>query len=112
MNNKTDSNQTQLAAACILLSVADADEILENKELEIISDILQEFFTIDKINAGKIFTFDRIYWYADQINVNDIINFIIYKFPILQILYLLLSSPPSPESDLHPIRFIAIASVS
>ena len=32
MNNNTDSNKTQLAAACILLSVADADEILEDQE--------------------------------------------------------------------------------
>ena len=54
MNKQTDSHQTQMAAACILLSVADADEILENKELEIISDILQEFFTIDKINASVL----------------------------------------------------------
>ena len=30
MNNQTDSYQTQIASACILLSVADADEILED----------------------------------------------------------------------------------
>ena len=47
MNNKTDSNQTQLAAACILLFVADADEILEDQELKTICAILQEFFSID-----------------------------------------------------------------
>ena len=51
MNNQTNSHQTQIAAACILLSVADADDILEEKELEIISEILQEFFAIDKDNA-------------------------------------------------------------
>ena len=51
MNNQTNSHQTQVAAACILLSVADADEILEEKELDIISEILQEFFTIDKENV-------------------------------------------------------------
>jgi len=37
MKNTTDSTQTQLAAACILLSVADADEILEEQELITIS---------------------------------------------------------------------------
>ena len=54
MNNLTDSQQTQIAATCILLSVADADEILEDKELEIINEILQEFFTIDNINATSL----------------------------------------------------------
>ncbi len=54
MNNQNDSHQTQLAAACILLSVADADEVLENKELEIISEILQEFFTINKNNTTSL----------------------------------------------------------
>jgi len=48
MNNKSDSNQTQLAATCILLSVADADEILEDQELITIGEILQEFFSIDE----------------------------------------------------------------
>ena len=54
MNNQNDSHQTQLAAACILLSVADADEVLEDKELEIISEILQEFFTINKNIATSL----------------------------------------------------------
>ena len=54
MNNQNDSHQTQLAAACILLSVADADEVLEDKELEIISEILQEFFTINKNNTTSL----------------------------------------------------------
>ena len=54
MNNQNDSHQTQLAAACILLSVADADEVLEDKELEIISEILQEFFTINKNNTASL----------------------------------------------------------
>ena len=41
MNKTTDSTQTQLAAACILLSVADADEILEEQELITIAEILK-----------------------------------------------------------------------
>ena len=45
MNNTKDSTQTQLAAACILLSVADADEILEDQELDTINAILKDFFT-------------------------------------------------------------------
>ena len=54
MKNQNDSYQTQLAAACILLSVADADEVLEDEELEIISEILQEFFTINKNNTATL----------------------------------------------------------
>ena len=54
MNNQTDSHQTQIAATCILLSVADADEILEDEELDIIIEILQEFFTIDKEVAALL----------------------------------------------------------
>ena len=54
MNNKTDSNQIQLAAACILLSVADADEILEDQEIIIIRDILQEFFSIDNSSVKSL----------------------------------------------------------
>ena len=54
MNNQNDSHQTQLAAACILLSVADADEVLEDRELDIISDILQEFFTINKNDTASL----------------------------------------------------------
>ena len=54
MNNTTDSTQTQLAAACILLSVADADEILEDKEIDTINAILQDFFTIDEKAASSL----------------------------------------------------------
>ena len=48
MNIKNDSLQTQLAATCLLLSVAEADEILEEEELHIIGNILQDFFTINE----------------------------------------------------------------
>ena len=48
MNNITDSTKIQLAAACILLSVADADEILEDQELDTINVILQDFFILDE----------------------------------------------------------------
>ena len=54
MNNITDSNQTQLATACLLLSVADADEILEDQEIKTINAILQDFFTIDEKTASSL----------------------------------------------------------
>ena len=62
MNNQIDSHQTQLAATCILLSVADADEILEDKELETISEIIQEFFTIDKDAARVLMDEATLEW--------------------------------------------------
>ena len=34
MDKMNDSNETQLSAACLLLSIAEADEILEQKELD------------------------------------------------------------------------------
>ncbi|SVC20588.1 uncharacterized protein METZ01_LOCUS273442 [marine metagenome] len=48
MNNYTDSHKTQLAATCILLSIADADEVIEDKELVIIHEILYEFFSLEQ----------------------------------------------------------------
>ena len=54
MNNTKDSTQTQLAAACILLSVADADEILEDQELNTINAILQDFFILDDKAASSL----------------------------------------------------------
>ena len=54
MNNTKDSTQTQLAAACILLSVADADEILEDQELDTINIILQDFFILDEKAASSL----------------------------------------------------------
>ena len=54
MNNTKDSTQTQLAAACILLSVADADEILEDQELDTINAILQDFFILDDKAASSL----------------------------------------------------------
>ena len=54
MGNITDSHQTQLSAACLLLSVAHADEILENEELQTIEDILIDFFTITANDCEKL----------------------------------------------------------
>ena len=54
MNNIADSTKTQLAAACILLSVADADEILEDQELDTINAILQDFFILDDKAASSL----------------------------------------------------------
>ena len=54
MNNHTDSIHTQLAAACILLSVANVDEVFDDKELQTISEILRDFFTIDEKESSSL----------------------------------------------------------
>ena len=46
-----DSNQTKLYSTCLLLSVADADEILDKLELNTVKDILQDFFSITENDA-------------------------------------------------------------
>jgi len=54
MNNMNDSHETQLSATCLLLSVAEADEILEKQELDTIQDILKDFFSIEDNDAYKL----------------------------------------------------------
>ena len=54
MNNMNDLHETQLSAACLLLSVAEADEILEKQELDTIHDILKDYFSISDNNANKL----------------------------------------------------------
>ena len=54
MNNMKDSHETQLSATCLLLSVAEADELLETQELDTIHDILKDFFSIADNNAHDL----------------------------------------------------------
>ncbi len=49
-----DSHETQLSATCVLLSVAEADEILEKQELDTIQDILKDFFSITDNDAHEL----------------------------------------------------------
>lgn len=62
MQNHADTYQTQIAATCILLSVADADEILEDRELDIIREILQDFFSIDQNVAQSLINDSTKIW--------------------------------------------------
>ena len=49
-----DSHQTQLAAACLLLSVAEADELFDQQELDTINNILKDFFSIADNEVHKL----------------------------------------------------------
>jgi len=94
MNNTNDSTQTQLAAACILLSVADADEILEDQELKTINVILQDFFALDEKEASCLMEKAKSEWekstglfqFANQLNDDfnhiDKMDFIICVFEV------------------------------
>ena len=94
MNKTNDSTQTQLAAACILLSVADADEILEDQELKTINVILQDFFTLDEKVASSLMERAKSEWekstglfqFANQLNDDfnpiDKMDFIICVFEV------------------------------
>ena len=54
MDNQYDSHKTHLYATCILLSVAEADEILEQNELDTICDIISDFFPLTTNDASKL----------------------------------------------------------
>ena len=54
MNNMHDSHDTQLSAACLLLSVAESDEKLDQQELDTIQDILKDFFSIEDHDAHDL----------------------------------------------------------
>ena len=53
MDKIHDSHQTHLAAACLLLSIAEADEILQQNELNTICDILKDFFSLTNNESSK-----------------------------------------------------------
>ena len=54
MNNTGDSNETILAATCLLLSIANADDVIDDKEINIINEILKDFFNISDKDSEKI----------------------------------------------------------
>ena len=78
MNNITDSTKTQLAAACILLSVADADEILEDQELDTINIILQDFFILDEKAASSLMEKAQSEWNKST----GLFQYLILGFPL------------------------------
>ena len=49
-----DSKEIILASTCLLLSIADVDDNIDDKELSIIDEIIQDFFDIEKDNTQEI----------------------------------------------------------
>jgi uncharacterized tellurite resistance protein B-like protein len=54
MDKINDSHQTHLAAACLLLSIAEADETLQQNELDTICDILNDFFALKANESSEL----------------------------------------------------------
>ena len=54
MDNKHNFHKTHLYATCILLSVAEADEILEKNELDTICEIISDFFSLSTNDVSKL----------------------------------------------------------
>lgn len=50
----TDSYEIQLSSTCLMMSVAMADEILEDGELNAINEILTDFFSITSEEATEL----------------------------------------------------------
>ena len=46
MNKINDSEEIILASTCLLLSIARADDFVDEEEAKIINEILQDFFDI------------------------------------------------------------------
>ena len=53
MENK-EHNNIKNAAAILLLSIANADNIIEKSEIKIIKEIIQDFFSIDNYQSYSI----------------------------------------------------------
>ena len=49
-----DTKEIVLASTCLLLSIANADDNIDNTEITIIDEIIQDFFDIDKNNTKEI----------------------------------------------------------
>tara|TARA_Y100000590_G_scaffold449192_1_gene586940 strand:+ start:410 stop:802 length:393 start_codon:yes stop_codon:yes gene_type:complete len=43
-----------ISACCLLLSIANADEILDNKEIDNVKEIIIDFFNVEKSNIDNI----------------------------------------------------------
>ena len=56
MNKLNDSKEIILASTCLLLSIAHADENIEETESQIIDEILQDFFSINQNQAKEMMT--------------------------------------------------------
>ena len=55
MTNTKDTIKTINAATSLLISIAYADEVLDNREISVIKEIISEFFEIEPKVAEKVY---------------------------------------------------------
>ena len=113
MTKEKDKKNTIKSAACLLLSIAHADEILIDKEIKIIKEILIDFFEISNDDAEEIyieanqnlskstdlFSYGKIL--NDQFSYQDKIDFVGCIFEVAFI-----------DGDLHYIEQHTIKSIA
>ena len=49
-----DSKEIVLASTCLLLSIANADDNIDDTEVAIIDEIIQDFFDLDKDQTQEV----------------------------------------------------------
>ena len=49
-----DSKEIVLASTCLLLSIANADDNIDDTEVAIIDEIIQDFFDLDKNQTQEV----------------------------------------------------------
>jgi len=76
MIKETNSKNTQVAATCLLYTVANADNNIDEKELSIIKDILIDFFSTDEIYTKKLMDESYNIWHnsTDLFQFGNILN--------------------------------------
>ena len=95
MNNRTDSNQTQLAAACILLSVADADEILRTWKIADYQQNKPNPFVLDESLIVRSFFEDE--FILGDINGDGNLNVL----DVVELINQILSGENTTEGDIN-----------
>ena len=76
MMKETNSKKTQIAATCLLYTIANADNNIDEKELSIIKDILIDFFSIDHIDTRELMDESYNTWHnsTDLFQFGNILN--------------------------------------
>ena len=94
MNKLNDSHEIILASSCLLLSIAKADNSIDNTEISIINEIVKDFFDISDKESSDIleqaknnlkestdyFSYGRIL--NNHFSLNDKIDFISCIFEV------------------------------
>ena len=113
MTNVKDTIETIKAATCLLLSTAYADDVLDDREVIVIKEIISDFFNIDSTiiqkiyldstkelnNSTDLFAFGKIL--NDAFNYQDKLDFIGCIFEVAFI-----------DGELHYIESHTIKSIA